>query len=386
VVASGGVSAPACLSLVMADPDPLLKRQSHLPATTVLASIFGFWLFYVIIVTLRFQVMDMPSQGELASRRVIVTVIGMGITMLVWLLMRLVDDRSIGVRILVAALACVPASLIFAVVNHFFFNIYDPVSMMDVEEVRREIGSIPDFWTELIEVSLSRYFFLIAWSALYLALGYASNIQAAERQAATYARSAQLSELRALRYQLNPHFLFNTLNSLSALIMHGRGEAAEKMIINLSNFYRASLSSDQSGDVPLREEFEVQRLYLGIEEVRFPDRLMVEIDLPDDLAEWPVPGLILQPLVENAIKHGVARTTEPVTLQIAASRSGRDLILTVSDNAPVYPVEGEPGIGLANVRDRLAARFGPLATIQAGPSAVLGFSVTLTIPGPRDDD
>ncbi len=364
----------------------MLTRQSHLPATTVLASIFGFWLFYVVIVTLRFQVMDMPSQGELASRRVIVTVIGMGITMLVWLLMRLVDDRSIGVRILVAALACVPASFIFAVVNHFFFNIYDPVSMMDVEEVRREIGSIPDIWTELIEVSLSRYFFLIAWSALYLALGYARHIQAAERRAALYARSAQLSELRALRYQLNPHFLFNTLNSLSALIMHGRGDAAEKMIINLSNFYRASLSSDRSGDVPLREEFEVQRLYLGIEGVRFPDRLMVEFDLPDELAEWPVPGLILQPLVENAIKHGVARTPKPVTLQIAASRLGPDLVLTVADNAPAHPGEGEPGIGLANVRDRLAARFGPLATMQAGPSAVLGYTVTLTIPGPKDDD
>jgi two-component system, LytTR family, sensor kinase len=362
-----------------------LRKSTHLPAMTVLASIFGFWLFYVIIVTLRSYVMGFPSQGEMATRRVFVTIIGMLITIIVWQAMRLADGRPIGVRIIVAAISCIPAAFAFALVNHYFFNIYDPAALIDVEGQLKHSGEDDHFWKELIEIALTRYFFLIGWSSLYLALGYANDVQAAERQSADYARAAQLSELRALRYQLNPHFLFNTLNSLSALVMHGRRDAAESMILNLATFYRASLSSDQTGDISLREEIEVQRLYLDIEAVRFPDRLKVQIDLPEALADWPVPGLILQPLVENAIKHGVARTPSAVTISIRAQPVGNDLLLTVSDNAPKRDSLGEPGIGLANVRDRLAARFGEQAQMEVAVGVADGFTVSLTLPGARDD-
>jgi two-component system, LytTR family, sensor kinase len=361
------------------------RKQAHLPAMTVLASIFGFWLFYVVIVTLRSYVMGFPSQGEMATRRVIVTVIGMLITVLVWQVMRLADGRPLGFRIVVAALSCIPAAFAFALVNHYFFNIYDPAALIDVESKMNQVDADDHFWKELIEVALTRYFFLIGWSSLYLALGYANDVKAAERQSADYARAAQLSELRALRYQLNPHFLFNTLNSLSALVMHGRREAAESMILNLATFYRASLSSDQTGDISLREEIEVQRLYLDIEAVRFPDRLQVQIDLPEALADWPVPGLILQPLVENAIKHGVARTPTVVTITIKAERSGRNLKLIVSDDAPKREGTGEPGIGLANVRDRLAARFGDDAQMEVKAGSASGFKVSLSLPGAKDD-
>jgi two-component system, LytTR family, sensor kinase len=361
------------------------EKSSHLPAMTVLASIFGFWLFYVIIVTLRSYVMGFPSQGEMATRRVFVTIIGMVITIMVWQVMRLADGRPIGFRIVVAGLSCIPASFAFALVNHYFFNIYDPAALIDAEGQMKQSGEDHHFWKELIEIALSRYFFLIGWSSLYLALGYANGVKAAERQSAEYARAAQLSELRALRYQLNPHFLFNTLNSLSSLVMHGRREAAESMILNLATFYRASLASDQTGDISLREEIEVQRLYLDIEAVRFPDRLKVKIDLPEELGDWPVPGLILQPLVENAIKHGVARTPGVVTLMICAAQNGDNLLLTVSDNAPTGVSSGDAGIGLANVRDRLAARFGAEAAMTVHAGSKKGFTVALTLPGAKDD-
>lgn len=352
---------------------------------TVLASIFAFWLFYVVIVTLRSYVMGFPSQGEMATRRVIVTVVGMLITVAVWLAMRSADGRPIGLRIAVAAISCVPAAFAFALVNHYFFNIYDPAALIDVESKINHVQRPDHFWKELIEVALSRYFFLIGWSSLYLALGYANDVKAAERQSADYARAAQLSELRALRYQLNPHFLFNTLNSLSSLVMHGRREAAESMILNLATFYRASLASDQTGDISLREEIEVQRLYLDIEAVRFPDRLSVKIDLPDGLGDWPVPGLILQPLVENAIKHGVARSPGPVAITIQAKAVGGRLILSVSDDAPKNGGGGEPGIGLANVRDRLAARFGADAKMEAGECPEGGYTASLDLPGAKND-
>ena len=216
------------------------------------------------------------------------------------------------------------------------------------------------------------------------ALGFAQDVGEAERKAARFARAAQSAELRALRYQVNPHFLFNTLNSLSALVMRGRRDEAETMIMNLSTFYRTSLSGEPSEDVDLAEEIELQKLYLDIEAVRFPERLQVKIDLPETLANAAVPGLILQPLVENAIKHGVSQTNRPVLIEISAAEAEGQLILTVTDNGPGHEKDDDAdrpqGIGLANVRDRLAARFGDRANMTHGPNPDGGFGVCLKMP------
>ena len=143
----------------------------------------------------------------------------------------------------------------------------------------------------------------------------------------------RLAQLRALRYQINPHFLFNTLNSLSTLVLKQRTEEAERMILNLSNFFRTSLTSDPAADVALSDEIGMQRLYLDIEKIRFPDRLSVAVDVPADLEDARVPGMILQPLVENAIKHGVAKSSRPVTVTIRARANGGSFHLTVEDDA-----------------------------------------------------
>ncbi len=365
--------------LLNAEPRP------HLASTTALASIFGFWLFYGLIVTLRSSVMDFPAQGELATRRVFVTLAGMAITTLVWQAMRLVDSRPLPWRVVTAAIACIPAAFAIAAANFYFFKIFDQASLMDVEQLRAEAGYSTNVWLEVAEVAVSRYFFLIAWSALYLALSYAQDVRFAERRAASFERAAQLSELRALRFQLNPHFLFNTLNSLSSLVMHGRRAEAESVIMNLASFYRASLSGDPSGDVTLADEISGQRLYLDIEAVRFPDRLSINIDLPEQLRFIPVPGLILQPLVENAIKHGVARTSHPVTVSIQAWEEMEKLIICVSDTAPAGKSDSGFGVGLANVRDRLAARFGDAAALVAAPNDKCGYAATLTLPMPDHD-
>lgn len=357
----------------------------HLPASGALISIFGFWLFYVLIVTLRANLMDFPAQGELALRRLYVTMVGMLLTILLWQILRLFDGRKLTYRVLVAAIACIPIAYAFASVNYYFFNIFDQASLMDIEQVREHNSADEKVWMEIVEVAVSRYFFLIAWSALYLALSYAHIVRLAERRAAAFERAAQLSELRALRYQLNPHFLFNTLNSLSALVMGGRRDEAEDVILNLANFYRTSLSGDPSGDVALADEIELQRLYLGIEGVRFPDRLKVLISVSDEAGQAAVPGLILQPLVENAIKHGVSRTIQPVNLAITAKVEDGKLVVKVTDDAPSAPDDSGTGLGLANVRDRLQARFGDAATLHAGPINGGGFDVTLILPLVRHD-
>lgn len=237
---------------------------------------------------------------------------------------------------------------------------------------------------QIAETSASGYFFFVAWAALFLSLRYAGEVRVLERRSAELRAAAQNAELRALRYQVNPHFLFNTLNSLSSLILTDKREQAERMILNLATFFRTSLSGDPTEDVSLAEEIALQRLYLDIETVRFPDRLLVQIDLPETLATALVPGLILQPLVENAVKHGVSRTVRPVTIAIRARERADQLVLTVENSAAVGPCEQGPidgtGVGLRNVRDRLTARFGDEGQCHWRAPAAGSFEVELTMP------
>jgi LytS/YehU family sensor histidine kinase len=239
-------------------------------------------------------------------------------------------------------------------------------------------------WENLAEVAFGRYFMSLAWCALYLALLTGEKARAAERREGTCRRAAKAAELRSLRYQVNPHFLFNTLNSLSALVLTGKTAAAERMIQTISTFYRRSLADDPTSDVPLREEFALQKLYLDIETVRFPDRLKAEYDVPDSLLGALMPGMILQPLVENSVKHAVAPASRKVTITLAAREEYGRLVVTVSDDgagavrAAARPRDGF-GIGLSNVHDRLAARFGDDASVVSGPTSS-GYATEIRIP------
>ena len=234
----------------------------------------------------------------------------------------------------------------------------------------------------IADTAFGRYFLVLAWVALYFALAKAEEARAAERREGEYRRAAEAAELRSLRYQINPHFLFNTLNSLSALVMTGRQDDAETMIQTLSTFYRHTLSGDPTSDMSLADEIELQKLYLKIESVRFPDRLNCEIDVADDVERAMVPGMILQPLVENSVKYAVAATQAKVTIAIEAMRRGDELIITVSDDGPGGTTPSTPGcgIGLNNVRHRLRARYGERGRLELGKRLGGGFRTTVHIP------
>lgn len=350
-------------------------------------TIIGFWLFHALIVSLRAAVMDFPAQGELASRRLAVTVVGILLTWLLYLFLRLFDRRPLGVRVAAAFIASVPCAVAIAVANYYVFNVYDPISLFADPDVGKRVQEVEALlglsaWQEIAEISVTRYFFIIAWASLFLALGYAREVREAERKASRFAQAAQDSELRSLRYQVNPHFLFNTLNSLSSLVITGKPKEAEAMIQNLSNFYRTSLSSDPLEDVTLEEEVDLQRLYLDIEAVRYPKRLRTVIDISPELMNQYVPALILQPLVENAIKYAVSRTTRPVTITISAQADGDNMILSVADDGEAMDDShvGGNGIGLANVRDRLEARYKSAARLDTHAKRGGGYVATLTLP------
>jgi LytS/YehU family sensor histidine kinase len=245
-----------------------------------------------------------------------------------------------------------------------------------------ETGGGGDRWAMIADTAFGRYFLVLAWAAFYFALAKTEEARAAERREGEYRRAAEHAELRSLRYQLNPHFLFNTLNSLSALVMVGRHDDAETMIQTLSTFYRHTLSGDPTSDMSLADEIELQQLYLKIEAVRFPDRLTCRIEVDDDVSRAMVPGMILQPLVENSVKYAVAASQDKVTIRIVAHRQGTQLVVAVSDDGPGTRQPGTPslGIGLANVRHRLRARFGEEASIDLGRPASGGFRTVVRMP------
>jgi two-component system LytT family sensor kinase len=231
-------------------------------------------------------------------------------------------------------------------------------------------------------------FFFAAWSAYYLATEAQAQVLTAQRRAAEAESAAQTAQLQALRYQINPHFLFNTLNSLSSLVMTGRTDRAENMLLALSTFFRTSLSLDPGANVTLAEEISLQRLYLDIEKARFPDRLHVEIDVPQSLEHARLPALLLQPIVENAIKYGVSKSRKAVVMRIEARHlDDHRMVLEVSnklknggpEQLPAATHEGT-GLGLANVCQRLDARFGSRASCRFGPMTQGGFKVSITMP------
>lgn len=216
--------------------------------------------------------------------------------------------------------------------------------------------------------------------AIGLGLGFSLRaIRERERRLAAAMAAAQEAQLAALRFQINPHFLFNSLNAVMSLVGSGRNRDAETVVSRLAEFFRATLFTEPNAMVTLEEELDVLGAYLDIEAARFGERLRVEIDLPDDLARASVPHFLLQPLAENAIKHGVAPSKQAVTLTVsAAARDGR-LLMSVRDNGAGGGGAPGEGVGLRNVAGRLAAHYGEAAAIRTIRQAP-GFVVELELP------
>lgn len=390
-------------------PEEYAADSSDDPALSprvALLSILGFWMFYCAIVTLRSAVIGQGFALDVFVRRLAVMLCSIGLTYLLYLVLRRIPTTSLRRGMIAAGLLAVPAAMTYSAASWFVFDsLWQPQAEAAGSPSSPSSGghqgkgsgrmmvqvggtSADDANMAIVKMiadsAVNSYFFFVGWAALYLALCYAAEVGALERKNAAFRAAAQAAELRALRYQVNPHFLFNTLNSLSSLVMVGRQDAAERMIINLSSFFRASLVGDPSEDMRLAEEIRLQQLYLEIEQVRFPDRLRLDIDLPGDLRDALVPGLILQPLIENAVKYGVSRSRRPVTISIRVRDESGLLLLTVQDNGGpgAGGTEANPGtgLGLRNVADRIAARFAGEGYCRVHPLDPDGFRVDLAMP------
>lgn len=395
-------------------PQPM-ARTRYRDWSFALKSILGFWLFYAATVVARAFLGSDP--WTMLQNKLMVILAGIVINGLIYLaISALGDGATIRRKAVIAGLSCALGSLVlgstvvltedwtreskeeFRFQAREGFTVIEQGNQIRIERTAQDplILTMPRVheldpmkrvrWA--LDIAVTWLFFFIGWSAFYIANQAQAQALGAQRRLAIAESAAQAAQVRALRYQVNPHFLFNTLNSLSSLVMTGRSDRAETMLLALSTFFRTSLSLDPSADVSLAEEIDLQRLYLDIEMARFPDRLTVEMDVPEELEQARLPALILQPIVENAIKYGVSKSRKAVVIRIdARPLDGQRMVLEISNRLkhggsielPAATHEGT-GLGLANVCQRLEARWGTQASCRYGPMAGGGYKVSLTMP------
>ncbi len=243
-----------------------------------------------------------------------------------------------------------------------------------------------DFWTLFVGVCLTFILFdlLMYWGVLGVgyAVAYYRKYKEGEVHASQLEAQLAQAQLQALKMQLHPHFLFNTLNAVSTLVRTNKNEAATDMIAGLSDLLRLTLESSGAQEVTLKEELDFLERYLEIEQIRFGDRLRVQMDIEPGTLHARVPNLLLQPLVENAIRHGIAARAEAGLIEIRATRDDDILRLHVRDDGPGMP-EGDRlhnGVGLSNTMARLERLYGSAQHVTFANAEDGGAVVTLELP------
>lgn len=342
-------------------PRPAVPRRALFGATVAL------WSAAWLLLTARALADGAPHPAAGAAVRAVAVIVGGLMCYGLHLILSRLPLRRFGHRMLVGAVLAAVAADIFGWItvglSWLAFGRSAPTS------------------TGMIIFILGFYTWVFfSWITAYLALSYSAQAHDAEQRAGAATAAAASAQLAALRYQLNPHFLFNTLNSLSALILERRVADAEQMVVRLSRFLRASLATDPLVMIRTADEVETQRRYLEIEQARFPDLALSTVVDPE-IADVPVPPLILQPLVENAVKFAVAGAPGGATIGVSARRVGSRLELAVIDEGlPAAAARKGTGLGLQNVRNRLHTIYGDAAALAIEPARGRGFVARITLP------
>lgn len=348
------------------------KRSTLILRRTAVALILLFFTTQFSTMTLS-RFMRVPDESwENVLPRAIVTVGGMLFSFIILKIQRGVGRATLLKRVWIAAGLAVAGAYWHAAVNLVVFQLY----------FQAGDSGLMEFVEAYLLSGLDWLWFYSAISIMLLALTYASDLAESDDRIAALQTQAHAAQLRALRYQLNPHFLFNTLNSIAALIGKKKSGEAEEMMVSLSDFLRSTLTMEPGREIPLGDEVELQSLYLDIEKARFPVRLNLRIDVPENIRDALVPNLITQPLIENAIKYGVARSSEPVHLEVIARAQAGTLSLEVRDDGgnAAGPAPPGTGVGLRNVSDRLKLHYGDQASLIAGGLSEGGYSAQIRMP------
>lgn len=245
------------------------------------------------------------------------------------------------------------------------------------------LNSIPSFeWVHLFMMVSTSFFIIMVWCSLYFGINYHFRLVDAQSQRYEAARLSHLAQIRMLRYQINPHFLFNSLNAVSTLVMRDDKQRCNRMLSQLSTFLRFSLDTDPEKKIRLHEEIRALMLYLDIEKTRFGERLEVKLHVHPDAEFALVPSLLIQPLIENAIKHAIAKMSRGGKITVRAWLEETDLILQVEDNGPLTDLAevNKDGIGLQNITDRLRVLYQDKQSLKLYVVNPNGFGVRISLP------
>jgi len=349
-------------------------------ASAALRPVLVIWGFGYLLVDIFVYLMGRMPLGVSTIASIPLFILGVTYTLLLERLQHRIRHHQGVQRWGVLGLALMLATAVHALFDLYYFKWL-------------AISLVPDWQRWALDVTPERIFtvgLLYLWTfclalTLLWAAGVGNEAERSASRAELLEAEKQRAEAAALRLQLNPHFLFNALNSISSLVVLDRKSEAEEMIDRLADFLRASLESDPTADVPLSQELDMIEAYLAIELSRFGERLEVRIDVDDAASAALVPNFILQPLVENAVKHGVASCRGAATVAVNARVSGPELILTVLNTGTRLDSPGRTaasrgtGIGLANTRQRLAVRYGGAATLDTHHTAT-GFVAEIRLP------
>ena len=306
----------------------------------------------------------------------LLTATGYSLTLLMAsLFRRLITIRPLWTMILSLGVVGI-ASMAFSVIETWSYATF-------LKPDSRPVG------VEYLGAILLNFSLLAAWAALYYGINYFLLLENEIRQREMLEGQASTAQLAMLRYQLNPHFLFNTLNSISTLVLLKQTERANAMLARLSSFLRYTLVNEPTAKVTLAQEVETLKLYLEIEKMRFEDRLRPHFRIESETIGARLPSLLLQPLIENAIKYAVTPSESGADIWITAAREGQAVRLEVADNGDgtggELAASPSTGVGLANIRDRLAQAYGASHRFETKKNERGGFSVILEIPSETGD-
>ena len=316
----------------------------------------------------------------------VITVIGMIISLPLRYLYRFLWNRAIWIQ----AIGLLGGS---ALAGYLWIEIRSYIYMgwienaKDMEAWYEKLGDAAEIYSKVsfFEGNSSSISIILVWSALYFAIKSYRIFQEVRESALKSAAMAHEAQLKMLRYQLNPHFLFNTLNAISTLVLEQNTELANRMVTKLSSFLRYSLDNDPMQKITLEQELEALKLYLDIEKVRFEERLSLQVNIEEPAKDALIPSLLLQPLIENAIKYGIARAEGGGHLSISAKVFAGDLLMEVSDDGPGCElvnghIPDAKGVGLKNTRERLATLYGTEHSIKLSKTDPHGLTIYIRIP------
>jgi len=322
-------------------------------------SILGIWALYLTYKLLLAVTVGSVQVSEVFTPFTAMTLVSIVATWLLYRIMLVLGDTN-AIRFVVFLITLPTIMLVLALVqldhwlssNGLFFSDHYP-----------GLGSTIEFRNGLIP-----YLLLVAWGAIYLAITQYAEKKIAIENSRKYQKLKLESEQLALRFQLNPHFVFNALNSVSSLVIESKNDQAEKLIDELADYMREVLDDDGQDMVSVSSEIAQQVRYLDIERVRFPERLRYEINVSEEVENWKIPTLIVQPLIENAIKHGVARSSAAVRITVDANEANGRLELSVRNSGRISVIDSNrgTGTGLKNIEERLFAAYGPSAALITG--------------------